>query len=182
MEFLEYAYLQSGRFVEARAIVDEARTRPRKEDSNYADYYDSVESRFPMLLAIETRDWAMAARLEPLPGMNWFGETLTLLARAVAAGHLRDANAGKADCSGVRCAVMVKACSSCCRRAARAANARDEIYAWAAFAQGDAERAIQLLRATARPAGRRWGRAKWSYRRARCSPRSCCSRDDQAMR
>src|SRR3569833_774226 len=95
MEFLEYAYLQSGRFDEARAIVEEART-VRKEDSNYADYYDSVESRFPMLLAIETRDWAMAARLAPLPGPHWFGETLTVLARAVAASHMRDANAGKA--------------------------------------------------------------------------------------
>lgn len=29
------------------------------------------------------------------------------------------------------------------------ANLRDEIHAWAAFAQGDVERALQLLRATA---------------------------------
>jgi tetratricopeptide (TPR) repeat protein len=147
MEFLEYAYLQSGRFDEAGAIVEEARTI-RKEDSDYADYYDSVESRFPMLLAIETRDWAMAARLEPLPGVHWFGEALTWVARAVAAGHLRDANAGKAAASAFD-ALMVKASSPKLPPGSSAANARDEIYAWAAFAQGDAQRAIQLLRATA---------------------------------
>ena len=147
MEFLEYAYLQSGRFDEARAIVDEART-VRKEDSNYADYYDSVESRFSLLLAIETRDWAMAARLEPLPGTHWFGETLTVLARAIAAGHLRDAGAGKAAIAAFD-ALLVKASSPALPPGSSAANARDEIYAWSAFAQGDVERAIQLLRATA---------------------------------
>ena len=147
MEFLEYAYLQSGRFVEARAIAEEARTI-RKEDCSYADYYDSVESRFPLLLAIETRDWAMAASLEPLPGTHWFGEALTLLARAVAAGHLRDANAGKAATAAFD-ALMVKASSPALPPGSSSANARDEIYAWSAFAQGDAERAIQLLRSTA---------------------------------
>jgi len=147
MEFLEYGYLQSGRFDEAHAIVEEARTI-RKEDSNYADYYDSVESRFPMLLAIETRDWAMASRLEPLPGVHWFGEALTLVARAAAAGHLRDANAGKAAASAFD-ALMVKASSPKLPPGSSAANVRDEIYAWAAFAQGDAGRAIQLLRETA---------------------------------
>ena len=147
MEFLQYAYLQSGRFVEARAIADEALTI-RKEDSNYEGYYDSVESRFPLLLAIETRDWAMAARLEPLPGTHWFGEALTLLARAVAAGHLRDANAGKAAVAAFD-ALMVKASSPPLPPGSSSANARDEIYAWSAFAQGDAERAIQLLRSTA---------------------------------
>jgi tetratricopeptide (TPR) repeat protein len=147
MEFLEYAYLQSGRFDEARAIVEEART-VRKADSNYADYYDSVESRFPMLLAIETRDWAMAARLEPLPGTHWFGETLTVVARAVAAGHQRDANAGKAATAAFD-ALLVKASSPPLPPGSSAANARDEIYAWSAFAQGDVERALQLLRATA---------------------------------
>jgi tetratricopeptide (TPR) repeat protein len=147
MEFLAYAYLQSGRFVEARAIVDEARTI-RKEDSNYAAYYDSVESRLPMLLAIETRDWAMAGRLEPLPGTHWFGEALTLVARAVAAGHLRDANAGRAAIAAFD-ALMVKASSPTLPPGSSAANVRDEIYAWSAFAQGDVERAIQLLRATA---------------------------------
>jgi tetratricopeptide (TPR) repeat protein len=115
---------------------------------NYADYYDSVESRFPMLLAIETRDWAMASSLEPLPGVHWFGEALTLVARAVAAGHKRDADAGRAAVSAFD-ALIVKASSPRLPPGSSAANARDEIYAWAAFAQGDVERAIQLLRATA---------------------------------
>ena len=147
MEFLQYAYLQSGRFVEARAIADEARTI-RKEDSNYADYYDSVESRFALLLAVETRDWAMAASLEPLPGTHWFGEALTVLAHAIAAGHRRDGSAGKAATAAFD-ALMVKASSPALPPGSSGANARDEIHAWSAFAQGDAGRAIQILQSTA---------------------------------
>jgi hypothetical protein len=125
MEFLEYAYLQSGQFVAARAIADEARTI-RKADSNYADYYDSVESRFPMLLAIETRDWAMASQLKPLPDVHWFGQALTLLAHAVAAGHMKDANAGKAAVAAFD-ALMVRASSPALPPGSSSANVRDEI-------------------------------------------------------
>jgi tetratricopeptide (TPR) repeat protein len=147
MEFLEYAYLQSGQFVEAKAIAEEALS-VKKEDVNYAGYFDSVESRLPVLLAIETRDWPMAASLKPLPGVHWFGEALTLLAHAVAAGHLSDANAGKAAVARFD-ALMVEAASPALPPGSSSANLRDEIYAWAAFAQGDAQRAITLMRATA---------------------------------
>jgi tetratricopeptide (TPR) repeat protein len=71
-----------------------------------------------------------------------------VLAHAVAAGHLRDANAGKAATAAFD-ALMVKASSPALPPGSSSANARDEIYAWSAFAQGDAERAIQLLRSTA---------------------------------
>jgi tetratricopeptide (TPR) repeat protein len=149
MEFLEYAYLQNGQFDEARAIASEALTIKRA-DSNYDDYYLTVEARFPALLAIESRDWAMAASLQPVAGAHWFSEALTLLAHAVAAGHLHDANAGKAAVSRFD-EVLAKApnLTSALAPGSSSANLRDEIYAWAAFAQGDAARAIALLRSTA---------------------------------
>jgi tetratricopeptide (TPR) repeat protein len=144
MEFLEYAYLQSGRFDEARAIVAEAPT-VKRADTSYDDYYLTVEARFPMLLAIESRDWNMAAGLQPVQGAHWFSEALTLLAHSIAAGHLRDPDAGKAAVSRFD-EVLAKATSTSLPAGSSGANLRDEIYAWAAFAQGDAERAIALLR------------------------------------
>ena len=147
MEFLEYAYLQSGKFDEARAIVAEAPT-VKRADTNYDDYYLTVEARFPMLLAIESRDWKMAADLQPVQGAHWFSEALTVLAHAVAAGHLREANAGRAAIARFD-ELLVKASNPTLPPGSSSANLRDEIYAWAAFAQGDAGRAISLLRATA---------------------------------
>ncbi len=149
MEFLEYAYLQNGQFNEARAIANEALTVQRA-DANYDDYYLTVEARFPVLLAIESRDWAMAARLEPVSGAHWFSEALTLLAHAMAAGHRHDANAGKAAVARFdELLARAPTPNPALPPGSSSANLRDEIYAWAAFAQGDAARAIALLRSTA---------------------------------
>jgi tetratricopeptide (TPR) repeat protein len=145
MEFLQYAYLQTGQYDEAKAIADEARTIQSKE-TPYTDYYFTVEARFGALLAIETRNWSMAANLQPVPGAHWYSEAQTLLARAMAAGHARDTQAGKAvlDRFGeITTPVTVWPVG------ASATNLRDEIQAWVAFAQGDAQRAIGLLRPVA---------------------------------
>ena len=145
MEFLEYAYLQSGQYDEAKAIADEALTI-KSGESNYADYYLTVEGRYPVLLAIETRDWAMAASLKPVQGAHWFSEAHTLLAHAMAAGHSHDAQAAKAtlqrfDQITTKVPVWPPGSSS--------SNLREEIRAWAAYAQGDTEGAITLLRPVA---------------------------------
>ena len=145
MEFLQYAYLQSGQFDEAQALVTEARTI-KSSETNYADYYLTVQARFSALLAIETSDWAMAASLGPVPGAHWFSEAVTLLAHAVAAGHRHDAAAGKAaverfDQITVNVPKWPAGNSS--------TNLREELYAWAAFSRGDAENAIKLLRPVA---------------------------------
>jgi tetratricopeptide (TPR) repeat protein len=85
MEFLEYAYLQTGQDDEAHAIVTQARTVTAEEvDPRYPTYYGIVEARFPALYAIETHDWAMAAGLEVVVGGNAYSQALTLLARATA--------------------------------------------------------------------------------------------------
>jgi hypothetical protein len=91
MEFLEYAYLQMGRDVEARAILEEAESIPQAAvDPRYAEYYPIVQARFPALLAIESQDWERAAHLEPPAPEDRNSAGVTLLAHAVAAGHLHD--------------------------------------------------------------------------------------------
>jgi tetratricopeptide (TPR) repeat protein len=143
MEFLEYAYLQTGEFDKARAIADEAKT-VKAEQVHYNDYYLTVEARFPSLLAIETQDWTTALNLQPFPGAHWYSHATTLLANAMAAGHLRDADAGaKAaktfDTLTEKFPERLKAGTS-------SAHLRDEIHAWASFARGDAKSALDLLR------------------------------------
>ena len=142
MEFLEYAYLQSGQYEEARAIFTEAQTI-KSADGRYPDYYLTVEAKFAALLAIETRDWTMAASLEPVPEAHWYSEGQTLLAHAIAAGHLHDAQGGKAAAQRVdELVAKIRAIPA----ASSSANLRDEIHAWAAFSRGDTANAINLLR------------------------------------
>ena len=142
MEFLEYAYLQTGQYDEARAIASEARTVP-SADVRYPDYYGTVEARFSLLLAVETRDWAMASALEPVAGAHWFSHALTLLAHAIAAGHQHDAQAGKTAAETFE---QLTAKLPALPAGSSSANLHDEIYAWAAFARGDSESAVTLLR------------------------------------
>ena len=147
MEFLEYAYLQRDQTTQARAIVAEAQTIKSSETA-YADYYLSVEARFPALFAIETRDWAMAASLAPVPGAHWYSEGQTLLAHAMAAGHMNDAEAGNAAEERFK-SLLATTPLPALPVGSSSASLRDEIYAWAAFARKDADSALGLLRPVA---------------------------------
>ena len=148
LEFLVYAYLQTGRDEQAQALVDEAATVKASEvDPRVVEnYYASVEARFPALLTVETQDWEAAARLEPLKDSLWFKQQPTLLAHAIAAGHLHDAQAGKEAAAAID-ALLPKI--SALQPGAVAATVSDEIHAWAAFSQGEVDAAIARLRPVA---------------------------------
>ena len=144
MEFLEYAYLQTGQDDKARAIMEEARAVPAADvDRRYPDYYGVVEARLPALYAIETHDWVMAGHLVPVAGGDGQSQALTLLAQVTAAAHRHDAAA--AD-------TALHALEALARRdpPPPAGSLREtlpaEIRAWAALAHEDLPRATQLLR------------------------------------
>jgi hypothetical protein len=143
-EFLEYAYLQIGHDNEAQAIVDEARAVKFSDvDPRYPTYYAIVQARYPALLSIETHNWTMAARLQPIAGADTFSEGLTLLAHAVAAGHQRDATSGHEAAKTIDGLIAAGPPLS---PDSRTTVLRDEIHAWADFSQHDLQGAIVLLR------------------------------------
>ena len=88
----------------------------------------------------------MAANLKPIDGADWFGQGQTLLANAIAAGHLHDATAGEAAARGIES--LTKALPDMQVASARA-SLPDEIRAWARFAAGDLRGAVTLLRPVA---------------------------------
>jgi tetratricopeptide (TPR) repeat protein len=147
MEFLEYAYLQIGEDVQAKAIVAEAKTVKASDvDPRYPDYYADVEARYPALYAIETQDWTLADSLKPIEGADWLSQGQTLLAHAVAAGHLHDTQAGRAVAQAIEALVVTHP-----KLQAGGAHATlsDEIRAWARFSQGNLPDAITLLQRVA---------------------------------
>lgn len=137
MEFLEYAYLQTGRFEEAKAIVTEAGTvRPEDVDPRYPDMWGAVEARYSALLAIETKNWTMAKNLEPVAGGSRSSQEATLLAHAEGAAHLHDQKAASDAVAQLESLGPPRANESA---------AAIEIRAWENFARGDLTGAVTRL-------------------------------------
>jgi tetratricopeptide (TPR) repeat protein len=148
MEFLEYAYLQIGHDSEARAIIAEAKTIPQSEvDPRYGNYYAVVQARFPTTFAIETGDWRTAAHAQPIVGDDGWGRGLTLLAHAMAAGHLRDRALAKATLQAAEVFMRHQMKGRPLPRSGTAeAGFLDEVHAWTDFANRDLKGVVRLLR------------------------------------
>ena len=75
-DFLVYAYLQRGQDAQARAVAADAAAaiahyesmRDMAPDHYMIGMFPYYRSKFPIFLALETRDWEAAAALEPVKG------------------------------------------------------------------------------------------------------------------
>jgi tetratricopeptide (TPR) repeat protein len=150
MDFLEYAYLQIGENSKALEMVKaQATIQPEEVDQSLAGYLNYAKAHFPALYALETRDWKAAEALDPPVGAEPNNQALTYWARAVGAGHLRDAAAARAALAQYE--EMVRAT----RKGTHAYVAKymntngDEARAWLAFAEGKDGEAVALLRPVA---------------------------------
>jgi tetratricopeptide (TPR) repeat protein len=86
MDYLAYAYLQSGRDAEARKVLEDASRAERFDKENFAAAY--ALSAIPARLALERRDWKAATSVSLKPaGFAWsnfpWTESTVVFARAV---------------------------------------------------------------------------------------------------
>jgi tetratricopeptide (TPR) repeat protein len=146
MEFLEYAYLQTGNDVKAYAMLDEAKTISQTDvDSRYGSYYPTVETRFPILYAIETQDWATAATVQSMSNEGG-GRALALLAHAMAAGHLKDRALADATLQATKDWLKQRLNDKPLPQSGTPeAGFLDVIQAWADFTNGDLKGAEDFL-------------------------------------
>jgi tetratricopeptide (TPR) repeat protein len=96
MNFLVYAYLQSGREADAASLIDEVKAMPPMKDM-YGMGYDprtSALTAFSALYEIELRRWTDAAALRPESGAMRGDQAITYWARAI--GAARSGNVGQA--------------------------------------------------------------------------------------
>jgi tetratricopeptide (TPR) repeat protein len=157
-DFLLYAYLQSGQDARARAIVDDsASVLTHYEDMpNMADHYREgmfpyYRTKYPVILFLELRDWKSAAALEPITGAPPEIQTMTYWARAVADGHLHQAQRAQADMAEydsqleqVRRGRHAYYADSTGERIARG-----EMLAWIAYADGNTAQSLLQMRESA---------------------------------
>src|ERR1700733_2551318 len=157
-DFLLYAYLQSGQDAAAKALMADAAAAITHFEAmpNMADHYMVgmflyFRAKFPVIFDLEMRDWKSAAALEPISGAPPQTQTMTYWARAIAAGHLRQAQQARAALAEydalheqIRKGPQAYLADSMGTRISRG-----EMLGWAAFAEGNAAEAQKTMRDSA---------------------------------
>jgi len=150
MDFLVYAYLQSGREADAQKVIDEVKAMPPTHHVMYGMNYDErldSQTRFEASYALELHQWREAASL-PLASDPEYRD-ITYLARALGAARSGQLAEAHKDVD------QVKSLAKSAREKKHTGEADflersiGEAQAWIAHAEGKDDEAIKLLRAVA---------------------------------
>src|ERR1700734_642390 len=96
MEFMQYAYLQTGQDAKAADVAREAATISQTDfGPGFRQYWPFKEAGFPSRQALETRDWSASLALESASGSDVLARQVVYWTQSVAAGHLRNAQAAE---------------------------------------------------------------------------------------
>jgi tetratricopeptide (TPR) repeat protein len=144
MEFLQYAYLQTGQDAKAAKVASEAATITQSDfGPGFRQYWPLKEAGFPSRQALETRDWPAALALEPAPDPDLLARQIIYWTHGVAAGHLRDAQAAQEALAAYE-ATLSPSDLKAMQLHPRPQWA--ETKAWTLFAEGQTDAAVALLR------------------------------------
>jgi tetratricopeptide (TPR) repeat protein len=148
MDFLVYAYLQSGREADAQKIIDEVKAMPPVKNmyGMDSDPRVSAQARFESTYALELHDWRSAASLSPVPGADPGVNSVTFLARAIGAarsGQLADA---RKDVEQIQSNIKTLSEKKSKDEADLLTRQIAAPLAWIAHAEGKDDHAISLLR------------------------------------
>ena len=148
MDFLFYAYLQSGREAEARALMDEVNQMPQMHDM-YGVGFDphlATQAHFAALYPLEMRDWVTAAALVPVAVPGTAEDSAGYWAKAIGAAHLHQADEVRKDVGAIS-AIHQKFVSDNKRDFAEATDIDlKQVQAWLDFAEGKYDDAVAILR------------------------------------
>jgi tetratricopeptide (TPR) repeat protein len=152
MDFLVYAYLQSGREAEAQKVIEEVKAIPAKKDDMYGMDFDpriNALVTFSARYALEMHHWSEAASLAPVSGAETGDNSITYWARAIGAartGNLADARKDVAEIETIHSSLVKEKKTGF---ADAVEQDRQEAAAWVAYAEGNKDEAIKALRTVA---------------------------------
>jgi len=149
MDFLEYAYLQSGREADAQRLIDEVKAMPEMKDNMYGSDFDPRTYSlivFSARYALELHHWSDAASLPMVPGASMGDNAVTYWARAIGAarsGNPAAASASIAEIANIRKTLLKQKKPEF---ADYVDTDRKEAEAWLAYAEGNHDPALKNLR------------------------------------
>ena len=152
LDYVVYAYLQTGQDKQARAVLEELSTMQKAEPESFVAAY--AYAAIPARLALEQRRWSEAAALtpasKPFPWDRYaWAEAITSFGRAIGAARSGDAAKARAEVQkldGYR-ASLVSAKQTFW--ASMVEIQQLAASAWAARAEGKNDEAVKLMRAAA---------------------------------
>jgi hypothetical protein len=148
MDYLEYAYLQLGRFGDAKRVIDEMRLLPslQQSDTKIAFAVAAIPARY----ALERHDWRAAAKLAPPPaGGNPRTAALTQFAIGIGASRSGDAAAAKRAEEALTGYVDALARGGDNLWRSQVAVQQMGVAAWRLFAEGHRDQAVAAMRSAA---------------------------------
>jgi hypothetical protein len=154
MDFLVYAYLQTGREADAQKIIDEVRGMPAMHDM-YGMGFDPrlfALSAFPASYAMELHGWDKAAQLELVSGASDYDQSVTLTARAIGAargGNREQAGKEIAQLEAIQKKLEANRKKDHSGGYEGVTDELTEARAWLAFAEGHHDDAVRMLRTIA---------------------------------
>ena len=151
MDFLFYAYMQSGRDADALALIEEIRAMPNKKDDMYGAGFDPHAAALAHLTAlypIEMHGWATAAALPPTEVAGTAEDSVIYWARAIGSAHLRKPEDVRKDLAAID-SIHKKLADWKSGFAGAVEDDRKEAAAWLSFAEGKDDDAIAAMRSIA---------------------------------
>jgi tetratricopeptide (TPR) repeat protein len=147
MDFLNYAYLQSGQEAKARQVVAEVNSVPGATGEEIANH----EGWFTARDALELHRWKEAASLA-VPDVKLSSQDTTYFARVMGAARRGDAKAARAELAKLREAIGAQRRES--KQMGYEADSgpsieQQEAESWVEFAEGKTEEALKSLGAAA---------------------------------
>jgi hypothetical protein len=147
MDFLNYAYLQSGQEAKARQVIADL----KNVSGGSADDIAEHESWFSARTAVESRHWKEAAALPPQDAHGSPQDT-TYFARAVGSARSGDVQGARAALKKLNEAISSQ--RSHAKHMGYGSSSgqsieQQEAQAWLKFAEGKSEEAVKTLRAAA---------------------------------
>jgi len=153
LDFLVYAYLQTGREEDARKIIDDVRAMPPMHDM-YGMGFDPTKfarSVFPASYALELHHWSEAADLAVVSGASDSDQSVTYTARAIGAARSGNAEQARKEVAQLE-AIQKKLEPNKKKDEGEYEGVTDELTvarAWLAFADGKHDEAVASLRTIA---------------------------------
>jgi hypothetical protein len=151
MDFLLYAYLQSGREADAAKLIDEVKAMPKMK-SMYGPDFDpetNALTKFPATYDLELRHWSDAAALQVVPGALRGDQSITYWARAIGAarsGNLAQAHKDLREIDAIRKEFVAEKKTE---YAEGVGEDYQEAEAWILQAEGEDDKAVSMLRTLA---------------------------------
>lgn len=147
MDYLVYAYLQLGRYDDARQVVDQLHSMPIPAADDFKTGYSATA--MPVRFAVEQSKWDEAAKIQPIPGSVPHVAAIAVWARALGIVRSRQPADVSAEITQLQKYEHELHRTGQEYWAAQVHILAAEVAAWSTQANGDSQKAVTEMRAAA---------------------------------